>query len=213
MINYNKLIINYDKLGAKKLEAKKLNSDLEIKSKNAIRDNHPYTDHCKSTLEEENTIQMVVNEVLITLVDTVTKEFSLLDCFQFHAEKFTPKNPFPKFCSSCKSDGHSASNCVVENFVIKPLPPINKDSMNVLDQVCVQVMADCEMTGEEFDSRMKILKKTESHLKEKFDGNCFLLIFYLEIVLFTFILKIFSFRYVSPFIIWFFCKRFWFSTL
>ncbi|XP_047146010.1 terminal uridylyltransferase 4 isoform X1 [Hydra vulgaris] len=128
-------------------------------------------------LDEEQVIHFAVNKVLKELLNNVAKEISCIASFHFRTTSFSPKTPFPKFCSSCKSDGHGHTTCEVENFIVKPLQPLNKANIDILDQVCVEVMTTCEMTGTEFDFRLKILKKTENHFKKIFDDSCRLSLF------------------------------------
>nr|XP_047146771.1 terminal uridylyltransferase 4-like isoform X2 [Hydra vulgaris] len=134
-------------------------------------------DNDKEKLDEEQVIHFAINMVLKELLDNVTKEISYIRSFYFHTTSFSPKTPFPKFCSSCKSDGHGHTTCKVKNFIVKPLQPLNKANIDILNQVCVEVMTTCEMTREEFDFRLEILKKTENHLKLFFHDSCRLSLF------------------------------------
>ncbi|XP_065674483.1 terminal uridylyltransferase 4-like [Hydra vulgaris] len=126
-------------------------------------------------LDEEQVIHFAINKVLKELLDNVTIEISCVRSFHFHATSFSPKTSFPKFCSLCKSDGHGHTTC--ENFIVKPLQPLNKAYIDILNQVCVEVMTTCEMTNEEYDFRLKILKRTENHLKLNFHDSCRLSLF------------------------------------
>nr|XP_047122646.1 terminal uridylyltransferase 4 isoform X2 [Hydra vulgaris] len=128
-------------------------------------------------LNEEQVIHFAINKLLKELLDNVTKEISCVRSFHFHTTSFSPKTPFPKFCSSCKSDGHGHTSCKVEKLIVKPLQPLNKANINILNQVCVEVMTTCEMTEKELDFRLMILKKTENHLKKIFNDSCRLLLF------------------------------------
>ncbi|XP_065674456.1 terminal uridylyltransferase 4-like [Hydra vulgaris] len=165
-----------------RVESHFVKENTELKENKLDNGHHDLED----MLDEEQVIHFAITKVLKELLDNVSKEISYVRSFHFHATSFSPETPFPKFCSLCKSDGHGHTTCKVENFIVKPLQPLNKANIDILNQVCVEVMTTCEMTEKESEFRLMILKKTENHLKLNFYGSCRLLLFGSSVNLFGF---------------------------
>ena len=83
----------------------------------------------------------------------------------------TPKREFPIVCNICDKEDHYYNKCPLVRRDYKPLKETTKEWLSILEDACRTVLHKHELTGEDFQKRLKAVKYIEHHLKTTFSSK------------------------------------------
>ena len=83
----------------------------------------------------------------------------------------TPKRKVPIVCNICSSEDHYYKECPIVKRDYKPLKEPTKEWLSQVERVCSIVLRKHELTGEEFQKRLRAVKDIEKHLRKKFSSE------------------------------------------
>ena len=90
---------------------------------------------------------------------------------EFIQRNLTPKRKVPIVCNICDSEEHYYKKCPLVKREYKPLKEPTKVWLSKVERVCRTVLQKHELTGKEFQIRLRAVEDIEDHLRETFSGE------------------------------------------
>ena len=90
---------------------------------------------------------------------------------EFIKRNLTPKRKVPIVCNICDSEDHYYKKCPLVKREYRPLNELTKEWLSLLERVCRTVLQKHELTVEEFQTRLRVVKHIEKLLRKKFSSE------------------------------------------